>query len=64
MTQRKQRGWDLVIFDWFVLNMHMQVILDSLFTCLGSAPIGGRKKGEFRDWTKVNQKKLSEEKLT
>ena len=30
----------LVIFDWFVLSMRMQVILDSLFTRPGSAPIG------------------------
>ena len=29
----------------------MQVILDSVFACPGSAPIGGEKKGEFRDWT-------------
>ena len=29
----------------------MQVILDSSFACPGSAPIWGRKKGEFRDWT-------------
>ena len=29
----------------------MQVILDSLFARPGSAPIGGGKKGEFRDWT-------------
>ena len=28
---REQRGWDLVIFDWFVLSMRMQVILDSSF---------------------------------
>ena len=41
----------LVIFDWFVLSMRMQVILDSLFAHPGSAPIGGGKKGEFRDWT-------------
>ena len=46
--------WTLVIFDWFVLSMRMQVILDSLFARPGSAPIGGGKKGEFRDWT--NQK--------
>ena len=32
--------------------MHMQVILDSLFTRPGSAAIGGGKKGEFRDWTR------------
>ena len=44
--------WTLVIFDWFVLSMRMQVILDSLFARPGSAPIGGGKKGEFRDWTK------------
>ena len=31
--------------------MRMQVILDSSFTRLGSAPIWGGKKGEFRDWT-------------
>ena len=37
--------------DGGVLSMHMQVILDSLFARPGSAPIGGRKKGEFRDWT-------------
>ena len=30
----------------------MQVILDSLFARLGSAPIWGRKKGEYRDWTR------------
>ena len=32
----------------------MQVILDSLdssFARPGSAPLGGGKKGEFRDWT-------------
>ena len=29
----------------------MQVILDSPFARPGSAPIGGGKKGEFRDWT-------------
>ena len=47
--------WTLVIFDlifdWFVLSMRMQVILDSLFACPVSAPIGGGKKGELRDWT-------------
>ena len=35
-----------------VLSMRMQVILDSSFARLGSAPIGGGKKGEFRDWTR------------
>ena len=30
----------------------MQVILDSRFARLGSANVGGEKKGEFRDWTK------------
>ena len=43
--------WTLVIFDWFVLSMRMQVILDSLFAHPISTPIGGGKKGEFRDWT-------------
>ena len=41
-------------FDWFVLSMRMQVILDSSFARPGSAPIWGGKKGEFRDWTKSN----------
>ena len=36
-----------------VLSMRMQVILDSLFARPGSAPIGGGKKREFRDWTTV-----------
>ena len=49
---RERRGWDL-IFDWFVLVMRMQVILDSSFARPGSAPIWGRKKGEFRDWTRL-----------
>ena len=49
------------MFDWFVLGMRMQVILDfpGLTPGLsfrpppppGSAPIGGGKKGELRDWT-------------
>ena len=39
------------MFDWFVLSMRMQVILDSSFARPGSAPIRGGKKGEFRDWT-------------
>ena len=39
-------------FDWFVLSMRMQVILDSSFARSGSAPIWGGKKGEFRDWTR------------
>ena len=30
----------------------MQVILDSPFARPGSAPIGGGKNGEFRDWTR------------
>ena len=38
-----------------VLSMRMQVILDSLFARPGSAPIGGGKKGEFRDWTRKRQ---------
>ena len=39
-----------------VLSMRMQVILDSSFARLGSAPIWGGKKGEFRDWTSYSQK--------
>ena len=46
-TLTQQRGWDLVMFDWLVLSMRMQVILDSPFARSGSAPIGGGKKGEF-----------------
>ena len=46
--------WTLAIFYWFVLSMRMQVILDSLFARPGSAPIGGGKKGEFREWTKYS----------
>ena len=30
--------------------MRMQVTLDSPFSRRGSAPTGGVKKGEFRDW--------------
>ena len=41
----------MVIFDWFVLNMRMQVILDFLFARPGSAPVWGGKKEEFRYWT-------------
>ena len=36
-----------------VLSMRMQVILDSSFARPGSAPIWGKKKGEFRDWTSL-----------
>ena len=45
------RNARLVIFDWFVLSMCMQVILDSSFARPGSVPIWGGKKVEFRDWT-------------
>ena len=34
-----------------VLSMRMQDILDSPFARPGSAPVGGGKKGEFRNWT-------------
>ena len=43
-------------FDWFVLSMCIQVILDSSFARPGSAPIWGGKKGKFRDWTKTRLK--------
>ena len=51
-----------------VLSMRMQVILDSSFARLGSVPIWGGKKGEFRDWTTDNiaflfKKKLDPESL-
>ena len=48
-----------VIFDWLVLSMRMQVILDSSFARPGSAPIWGGKKGEFRDWTRYVVSKTS-----
>ena len=51
----------LVIFDWFVLSMQMQVILNSPFASPGSAPIGGGKKGEFRDWTTLSSNHSSVE---
>ena len=35
--------------------MRMQVILDSSFARPGSAPIWGGKKGEFRNWTSLDQ---------
>ena len=34
--------------------MRMQVILDSSFARPGSAPIWGGKKGESRDWTRLD----------
>ena len=46
------------LFDWFVLSMRMQVILDSSFARPGSAPIWGGKKVEFRDWTSATGNKL------
>ena len=49
-------GWGLLIFDWFILSMRMQVILDSPFARPGSAPMWGGKKGEFRDWTSGQSK--------
>ena len=39
------------IFDWFVLSMRMQIIRDSRSARMGSALIGGGKKGEFMDLT-------------
>ena len=41
------------MFDWFVLSICMQVILDSSFARPGSAPMWRGKKGEFRDWTNL-----------
>ena len=40
-------------FLWLVLSMCMQVIPDSLFARVGSAPIWSGKKGEFRYWTRL-----------
>ena len=50
------KGWELVIFGWFVLSMRIQVFLDSLFARPGSAPIWGGKKGESGDWTMCDAK--------
>ena len=55
------RTWKfLMIFDWFVMSMRMQVILDSSFARPGSAPIWGGKKGEFRDWTTESRNEQAE----
>ena len=60
---REQRGWDLVTFDWFVLSMRMQVILDSSFAGPGSAPIWGGKKArrvqglDYGDCRELNMQK-------
>jgi hypothetical protein len=54
---RFQKFCHIWFFPWEnggVLNMRMQVILDSLFARLGSTLTEGGKKGEFRDWTCVN----------
>ena len=39
-------GWGLLIFDWFILSMRMQVILDSPFARPGSAPMWGAGRKE------------------
>ena len=59
LTRAVQYGWDLVIFDWLVLSMRMQVILDSVFARPGSVPIWSGKKGKFRDWTKFTRIQVS-----
>ena len=41
---RKNHGLDLLIFDWLVLSMRMQVILDSIFARTGSALKGAGRK--------------------
>ena len=40
-------------------NLSFIWLLDSLFACPDSALIGGGKKGEFRDWTKIGSKQAS-----
>ena len=35
-----------------------KVILDSLFACPGSVPIGDGKKGDFWDWTNISRNEL------
>ena len=37
-------GWGLLIFDWFILSMRMQVILDSTFRPPGFSPYVGREE--------------------
>ena len=39
-------GWGLLSFDWFILSMRMQVILDSPFARPGSAPMWGAGRKE------------------
>jgi len=58
---------DLGVKNGFVLNMRMQVILDSSFARPGSAPIWGGKKGEFRDWTngsRIGKEKVADSKIS
>ena len=45
----------LVIFDWFVPSMRMQVILDSSFRSPGLSPYMGREERRVRDWTKRSE---------
>ena len=49
---------DLAEKNGGALSMRMQVTLDSFFARPGSAPIGGGKKGEFKDWTIVRRNEL------
>ena len=42
-------------FDWFVLGMRMQIILDSLFARPSSGWREEREKGEFREWTRMER---------
>ena len=42
--RRENHGLDLLIFDWLVLSMRMQVILDSIFARTGLALKGAGRK--------------------
>ena len=41
---RENHGFDLLIFDWLVLSMRMQVIMDSIFARTGLALKGAGRK--------------------
>ena len=45
--------WYLMQYNWLVPSMRLQVIKDSLFSCLGSGPFSGRSKRESRNRTRL-----------
>ena len=49
--------WYLMLYDWLVPSMRLQVIQDSLFSRLGSGPFSGRGKRESRNRTMIGSEK-------